>query len=149
MSSNKVVARFLDGRVLKGSSLDIDPARPTFHLRKLEGGTDEIALSQLKALFFVRSLEGDWSRGESLELDPGDARARGSFPIAMRFPDGETMVGLTIRYPPNRPYFWVVPVDQGSNNIRILVNKAAVVKMECPPGLVDPPAPPPQRPPQA
>jgi len=143
MSSNKVVARFLDGRVMKGSGLDIDPARPTFHLRKSEGGTDEIALTQLKALFFVRTLEGDWSRGESLQLDPADSRARSSFPVAMRFPDGETIVGLTIRYPPNRPYFWVVPVDPGSNNIRILVNRAAVVFMESPPGLVPNPAPPP------
>lgn len=143
MASNMVVARFLDGRVVKGSSLDIDPSRPIFHVRKPEGGTEQIALTQLKALFFVRSLAGDWSRGEKLELDPADSRARGSFPIAMRFPDGETIVGLTISYPPARPYFWVVPVDPGSNNIRILVNKAAIVAMDSPPGLVPSPAPPP------
>ncbi len=141
MSSNKVVARFMDGRVLKGSSLDIDPNRPTFHLRLPEGGTEEIGLAQLKALFFVRTLEGDRTRGENLALDPSDSRARGSIPISMRFPDGETIVGLTIRYPPNRPYFWVVPVDPGSNNIRILVNRGAVVQMDSPPGPVTAPAP--------
>ena len=143
MSSNKVVARFLDGRVLKGASLDIDPNRPIFHLRKADGGTDVVELAQLKALFFVRTLEGNWSRGEKYELDPADPRARGSFHISMRFPDGETVIGLTISYPPVRPYFWVVPVDPGSNNIRILVNRAAVVSMESPPAVVPAPAPPP------
>lgn len=146
MSSNRVVARFLNGQVKKGSSLDIDPNRPSFHLRPADGPMEVIQLADLKAVFFVRSLEGDWSRGEKLEMDPADSRARGSFAIAMKFPDGETMVGLTIRYPPNRPYFWVVPVDQESNNIRILVNKAAIVSMESPPGIVPTPASPPPRP---
>jgi hypothetical protein len=37
------------------------------------------------------------------------------------------------RYPPNRPYYFLVPVDSGSNNIRILVNAAAVVAIEAAP----------------
>jgi hypothetical protein len=39
-------------------------------------------------------------------------------------------VGLTNRYPPNRDYFYVVPVDAESNNIRMLINRAAVVSHE-------------------
>jgi hypothetical protein len=52
----------------------------------------------------------------------------------LHFPDGEVMVGLTNRYPPNRPFFFIVPVDQQSNNIRILVNRTAIKKMEPLPG---------------
>ena len=41
-----------------------------------------------------------------------------------------TMVGMTIRYPPNRTYFFLNPVDPKSNNLRILVNREAVTEME-------------------
>ena len=34
------------------------------------------------------------------------------------------------RYPPNRPFFFVLPMDPGSNNIRILVNRDAVRTIE-------------------
>jgi len=128
--SNLVVARFLDGKVLKGTSLDVDPARPTFHVRPAEGPTLEVKLKELKALFFVRSLEGDMARHETRTLDPGDPRGHGSTPVALHFPDGEVMLGLTNRFPPTRPFFFIVPVDAGSNNIRILVNRTAIKKME-------------------
>lgn len=130
--SQQVVAHFLGGRLAKGVSMDVDPTRPTFHVRTVQGTTEEIKLSDLKALFFVRSLEGNPQRAESKELNPGDQRARASSLISIQFADGETIRGLTIRYPPNRPYFFVVPVDPGSNNIRILVNKSAVKEMASP-----------------
>jgi hypothetical protein len=50
--------------------------------------------------------------------------------MTLTFEDGEVMVGLTIRYPPNRPYFYILPVDSGSNNLRLLVNRDAVAAME-------------------
>ena len=128
--SKKVVAHYLDGRVIKGTSLDIDPTRPTFHIRPAQGAAVEVSMSRLKALFFVRSLEGDPAHDETLALDPGDTRSRGSCLVKLRFGDGEEMVGLTIRYPPNRPFFFIVPVDTTSNNMRILVNRDAVLSME-------------------
>jgi hypothetical protein len=128
--SNLVVAHYLDGKVLKGTSLDVDPTRPIFHVRPLEGPTAEVKLKELKALFFVRSLEGDMARHETRTLDPADPRALGSTAVALHFPDGEVMLGLTNRFPPNRPFFFVVPVDAQSNNIRILINRSAIKKME-------------------
>jgi hypothetical protein len=128
--SNLVVAHFLDGRVLKGTSLDVDPARPAFHIRPPEGPTAEVKLKDLKALFFVRSLEGDMARQETRTLDPADPRGHGSTAVSLCFPDGEVMLGLTNRFPPNRPYFFIVPVDPHCNNIRMLVNRSAVKKME-------------------
>jgi hypothetical protein len=128
--SARVVARYTDGRLLKGISMDVDPGRPTFHVRPPEGRAVEVSLADLKALFFVRTLEGNPAHNEVRKPDPADSRARGSTIVSLRFADGEEMVGLTIRYPPNRPYFFIVPVDATSNNIRILVNRAAVVSME-------------------
>lgn len=128
--SNKVVARYKDGRTVKGASLDIGPGRPSCHVRTPEGKTVEVQLKDLKALFFVRSLEGDSTRDEKRTPDPHDLRSRGAKLVTLTFEDGEVMVGLMIRYPPDRPYFFIVPVDPGSNNLRILVNRDAVVAME-------------------
>ncbi len=128
--NNRVVARYQDGRLLKGISLDIDPARPKFHIRPPEGTAVEVDLSDLKALFYVRTLEGDPTRKEVRTPDPDDTRSRGSTVVTLHFIDGEVMVGLTIRYPPNRPHFFVVPVDPASNNIRVLVNRAAIVSID-------------------
>lgn len=128
--SNKVVARFLDGRLIKGASLDVDPARPSFHVLQPPGPAVEVKLADLKALFFVRTLEGNPAHEEASEVASDDARVRGSKLVSLQFADGENLVGMTIRYPPNRPYFFVVPVDSKSNNIRVLVNQAAVTLMK-------------------
>jgi hypothetical protein len=128
--SATVVARYVDGRLLKGISMDVDPNRPSFHVRPPDGSSVSVDLADLKALFFVRTLEGDSTRAEKKEADPADPRARGSTLVSLRFADGEEMVGWTIRFPPNRPYFFIVPVDTTSNNIRILVNRAAVTSMD-------------------
>jgi Family of unknown function (DUF6982) len=128
--SNKIVARYKDGRIVKGNSLDIDPARPSCHVRTPEGKTVEVQLKDLKALFFVRSLEGDSTHDENRTADPKDLRGVGSTLVRLTFADGEVMVGLTIRFPPNRPFFYVLPADPESNNLRMLVNRDAVSSME-------------------
>jgi hypothetical protein len=116
--------------VLKGISMDIDPNRPLFHLRAPQQPAVEVALADLKALFFVRSLEGNPAYNEDPTPDPADPRARGSTVIRIRFKDGETLVGLTINFPPTKTYFYMTPVDPKSNNIRMLVNRASVASME-------------------
>jgi hypothetical protein len=127
---NNVVARFLDGRVLKGSCMDVQLDKPAIHLRIPGGKNEAVELKQLKALFFVRSLEGDAARDDAKQAASDDPRLRGSAPIVVHFADNESISGLTNRYPPNKPFFFILPVDATSNNIRILVNRDAVVRME-------------------
>ena len=128
--NNLVVAHFLDGRILKGNSLDVDANKPVCHIRPPEGKAEEVKLAKLKALFFVRSLEGNAKHEEAGDVESGDLRVAGSAPISCRFSDGEVINGLTNRFPPIKPFFFLVPVDTRSNNIRILVNRSAVMKME-------------------
>ena len=128
--ANLVVARFLDGTTIKGTSLDVQPTRPTCHVTTPDGSTQLVALKELKALFFVRSLEGDAAHDEQLTPDPADPRLRGAQLVSMRFADHEQIVGLTVRYPPLGDYFFVLPVDPRSNNVRILVNRAALVAIK-------------------
>lgn len=128
MPANLIVARFLDGRTVKGTSLNVDPARPTCHVRTNDGPI-EVALKELKALFFVKDLSGNAAHQEGSRATPGDARLVGGTAISVEFADGERIVGATNRYPPNRPFFFMVPIDPKSNNLRILVNRAAAVRI--------------------
>jgi hypothetical protein len=59
-----------------------------------------------------------------------DPRARGSILVELRFTDSERLVAFANRFPPLGAYFFLVPVDPKSNNIRILVNRAQVVSID-------------------
>jgi hypothetical protein len=131
--ANEVVAHYLDGRVVKGITMDVDLGRPLCHIRTPANGTLEVKLAELKALFFVKDLVGNSTRDDILKLEASDDRARGAYPIELEFADGEHLVGLTVRYPPIRPFFFVLPADSRSNNVRVLVNRAAVKRMSQPP----------------
>ena len=124
--ANKVIARYLDGRVLKGSSLDVSPSRSVCHLREVGGVMTQVRLDELKALFFVKSLDGNPQHVEGQAIAPVDPRLRGSQLVEVTFGDGEKIRGLCTRYPPQTTYFFLVPVDSASNNVRILVNGASL-----------------------
>jgi hypothetical protein len=128
--SNLIVARYADGRIVKGTSVDVDPNRPACHVRTPEGKMVEVALADLKALFFVHDLTGNRLREDVKRADPADVRLRGAKSVVVAFKDGENLVGVTHHYPPVRPFFFVVPVDAGSNNIRVLVNRAWVTEVK-------------------
>jgi hypothetical protein len=127
--THKVVAHYVGGRVIKGVSHDIDHRKPFCHIRTADHQKVAVKLSELKALFFVKDFAGNSKREDGRLLDGGDPRARGAHPIEVEFPDGERVVGLTAGYPPLNPFFFVLPVDALSNNVRILINKAAVSRM--------------------
>ncbi len=122
---NRIVARFQDGRVWKGFTTDFLPARDHFHMT-LEGqGAGarpvDVPVAQLKAIYFVRSFEGNPAHQRSNEPSPGVMGRR----LRVVFRDGEVMVGTTQGYDRSRPGFFVVPVDVGGNNERCFVVAAA------------------------
>jgi hypothetical protein len=130
MEQVKVIVRFLDGRVVKGYTQDFNPTRPTFHFRTNtpENSLDTsnvIEVKDLKALFFVKTFEGNKEYNERKEFIPGD-RAQGR-KVEVTFIDGEIMQGSTVGYDPHRSGFFLLPIDPLSNNIRIFVTANAVV----------------------
>lgn len=135
--SKKVVAHFIDHDIVKGTSLDVDPGRPTCHIATEDRGVIEVDLAQCKALYFVKGLGGNPHYTERQRPSQGDARLRGSRKIELTFQDGETLGVLANSFPPKRPFFFVLPMDPKSNNIRILINKDAVASMK----EIDGPAP--------
>ncbi len=121
MTPNKVVARFQDGRVLKGVTSDFLPARDSFHLATTDaaaGKPTEIHLRDLKAVFFVRDFEGNPAYQDRQEFDRVGASGR---KIRVTFKDGELLLGTTQGYQPGRPGFFVTPADPRSNIERCFV----------------------------
>src|SRR5678816_2209537 len=98
MQGHTIVAHFIDGAVKKGQSLDVDPKRPTCHINTESGGTIEIALEEVKALFFVRSATGDPAHQEARKAVPGDSRLVGARRVRVMFADREEIIGLMNRY---------------------------------------------------
>ena len=126
---NKVVARFVDGRVVKGSTSDFSPAKDTFHVVPNDCGQKpvQVLVRQLKAVFFVRDLAGNPRHEERKEFDL--AKPPTGRKIKVEFKDGELLVGTTQGYQPERSGFFLVPADATANNERCYILASAVKKV--------------------
>jgi hypothetical protein len=119
---NKVVVHFLDGRIVKGVTNDFFPNKPVFHvIQNGNGKADKTDVSQLKAIFFVKSFEGDVNHMDRRNVERTGLGKR----IRVKFKDGEILIGYTTGYAANRPAFFVFPADPKSNNDRVFVLSAA------------------------
>lgn len=120
---NKVVARFADGRLIKGTTADFSPGKEIFHVSVANAQPgekpNEIFTKDLKALFFVKDLAGDPSHIKTNEFET--SRPPAGRKIKVVFKDGEVLVGTTTGYQPGRPGFFLVPADYDSNNERCYV----------------------------
>ena len=86
MAGNKVVARYRDGRVIKGSTTDFIPTRDVFHVHPEGGGLGvPVRHTELKAIFFVRDYAGNPEHRVKNEYDTSTAQDR-SAPGWMKLP---------------------------------------------------------------
>lgn len=136
---NYVVARYRDGRMVKGITYDFGPQKKGFHVVLLEGEAEkqgdkvqEVLFSELKAVFFVKSLEG--RRGppslKGLLEEEGEEESPNFLKVKVTFFDGETLVGTTYGFNPEREGFFVIPMERESNNLRIFVISGAIKSIE-------------------
>ncbi len=130
--SIRVVARFSDGRMLKGTTQDFLPNRPLFHLiRASDNATVDVHCKDLKAVFFVRTLEGNPGRQRLQGFVDAPATTAQGRKVAVLFKDGELLCGYTLTYQAGRDGFFLFPVDESGNNMRayVMVASAAEVKV--------------------
>ena len=126
MEPNKVVVKFKDNTLAKGKTSDFFPNKKQFHLENLNGEIVEISIEDLKALFFVKDFKGNKNHKKKYI----DEIAAGGRKIRIRFLDGETVIGYTLGYSPDRQGFYMTPADLKGNNERIFVVKSATDKVE-------------------
>ena len=71
----KVVARYADGRLVKGYTFDFSPAQPRFHVFEqpsATGPSTQVLLRELKAVFFVRDFLGNPARQDGQKFHVGE-----------------------------------------------------------------------------
>ena len=128
-NSARVVARYNDGRVLKGFTQNFDPTKEMFPLLLRDAPASAeavyIRLIELKALFFVEDFDGESEYSERKEFQKPNAGRR----LTVRFTDGEVLVGTSLTYHPTRTGFFLFPGDPFSNNRKVYVIAAAVVEV--------------------
>ncbi len=133
--SEKVVVRLNDGSLLKGYLRDFSPALPELSFE--EAGTavtKPVKLEDVKAVFFVKSFEGD--RGYRDKKSYGYAPVKGQR-VFVKFNDGESLVGfLEGEVPWERGFFlsrqrslkgfYLLPADEDTNNTKVFVVASSV-----------------------
>jgi hypothetical protein len=134
-----VVVRFMDGRILKGTTRDFAPNKAKFHLfpwGEEEDKALEIIVGALKAVFFVRSYEGNKKHVQDNSFESATGQGR---KLIVTFEDNEQLAGFSMGYNPKNQGFFLIPADPESNNSRVYVINAAVRNVqpapaEAPPG---------------
>ena len=124
---NKVVVNYVGNPVRKGTTDNFSPGRDLFHVKDhVTGEVFEVNLATLKAVFFVKTFEGNADYRERSDVERTGLGKK----IRVVFKDGETQIGYTQGFTPNRPGFFVFPVDDGCNNERIYVITAATKEVQ-------------------
>ncbi len=121
-----VVAHYIDGSLVKGSTLDFFPNKELFHILDDSGVTHEVHVAALKAVFFVRQLGGTGGgerKGFFGDTQPGKK-------ILVEFFDGEVLFGHTLTYNKTGLGFFMLPGDPDANNIKVFVVHAATKRVK-------------------
>ena len=130
MEKVKVVVRYSDGKVIKGSTEDFFPNKEGFHLIPVDnpsGGAIEVSIKDLKAIFMVRDFIGNSQYKERKKYIEEEKPSGKKVEVTLK--DGEVLVGSTLGYDPKRQGFFIFPADPKSNNIRVYVVSSAAQKV--------------------
>lgn len=132
----KAILRFTDGRMLKGLIKDFTLADDYVYIEDESSETQKIKLNHLKAIFFVKDFQGNSSHREKKSFTHTKPTGKRLF---VRFKDGEQMTGFLDGSLPwstgfhldlkKTSGFFLVPVDEDSNNIRVFVVTSALADL--------------------
>jgi hypothetical protein len=132
MEELKVIARYRNGKLVKGTTSNFMHRNPAFHMRPVNGQPNQppiqVQVRDLKAVFVVRSFGGNPGYQEKTSFQPG-ATPYGR-KLQVTFEDGETISGASANYDPDGQGFFLTPADPASNNERIYVVNEAVRKVQ-------------------
>lgn len=123
----RLVVRYADGRLVYGITFALSPKDTGFRLERCDkndattGETVQVRFSELKAVFYVKSFDGKFDKtAGQREMTPEGAE------LVVKFKDGETLRGYSLhRHDPDEPRFYLIPREPKSNNVSILIERAA------------------------
>ena len=132
----KVVVRFTSGKILKGYLESFTAYTDTVFITEAETDKEHgIPIHELKAIFFVKTFEGNSSRSDKKVFGIRENIGR---KVYIRFNDSESMMGFLEGDLPwekgfylSKPTsalkgFFLVPVDVDSNNKKVFVVSSSI-----------------------
>lgn len=136
MVGKKIVAKFHDGKILKGYTVDFNPTEEYFHLYPVEDDLEtakeekiKIKLADLKAVFFVKTFQGNKDYKKVRSFQDNDSGPLPQRRIIIVFKDGENFYGTTYSFSPEKNGFFAFPIDPLDNNDRVFVPKDALERV--------------------
>jgi len=123
----QVVARLRDKGKIKGETVDFHPERESFTIDP-EDGTEpvRVSVSDLKALYFVRSLDGNRDyRDHGRFKGQGGVRAK----LWLEFEDGEHMAAYPVSPFLGKHGFYVLPTDSDSNVEKAWISRPSLKRV--------------------
>jgi len=144
----KAVTRLINGKVLKGYIDEFSPDQNEVNIKEeMTADLRTVKIGDVKAVFFVRSFEGDQEHKERKSY--GIAKVKGQR-VFVKFRDGEGLVGFLEGDVPwekgfflskrgsNRKGFFLLPVDEDTNNIKVFVVSSSVDAVTVVPNQANP-----------
>lgn len=129
--THKIVARFADGRMIKGHTNNFSPDTSSFDVASANNypspKPQTVDVLSLKAIYFVKDFEGLSSRKDRSHFVPGQTYQGRK--IEVLFKDGEVLFGAATTYSPEMHGFFVFPADPDSNTIKVYAVNAAIRKI--------------------
>jgi len=118
---NRVVVGYKNGKRLKGFTFDFTPGKEIFHVTDPQDDRKitEVSTNDLKAVFCVKTFEGDRRRKSDYALE--NLKKVPGLKLKVTFLDGEVLYGTTNGYTPGRRNFFLLPADKNGNNERVCV----------------------------
>jgi hypothetical protein len=129
---NKIVVHYLDGKLTKGYTFDFNQNRETFHVVASQDQVEEATMvnhEELKALFFVKTLEGNPGYEDPV-FSEEDIKELVGMKLKVCFKDGEIIYATTFGYSPARKGFFVFPIDKHCNNEKVYVVTSSTTSIE-------------------
>ncbi len=136
VGSERSVVRLNDGGLLKGYLKDFSPERETVVLEDAETGrVHAFRTGEVKAVFFVRTFEGDYDYKEKKSYG---MRKPSGHRVFVKFKDGERLMGFVDgKVPWEKGFFlskkksedkgfFLLPVDEDTNSIKVFVVSSSV-----------------------
>ncbi|MDD5154693.1 MAG: ATPase, T2SS/T4P/T4SS family [Desulfovibrionales bacterium] len=136
ITSNKVVVRFLDGRMIKGRCLSFNQQNPVIKVESIDRSSScDLKWDDLKAVFFVREFEGlARPADDSVQLQASSVSSVGRH-VQVEFVDGEVIQGYAEALKTGLRGFFISPLNRRDNNLRIFVPKTAIKNVRVAPKL--------------
>lgn len=121
----KVVLRYLEGRVVRAYAPLFEEGSDPVPAADISGVPLFVPLSQLKAVFFVRTFTGNPDYDTRQAADPIPIKGSGR-PVLIQFADGERVLGEVHETSDLTKGFYLTVLDPEDNNLLAYVNPASL-----------------------